>query len=627
MQEMVRPPAARQYAIALGVVAAALAGGYLFTPLLGRQTPYIFFFPAVAAAAWYGGFRPGVTVVILTAIASEFLLLEPAYSFVIAQPADLVGLLLFVVMGLMISTLGERAIRAAGRASFREAELQTTLNSIGDGVIVTDTYGRITGLNPSAERLTGWREHEAVGRQIADVFQVRHELTNAHLEDPVQTVLRTGEIRTLSNHAVLVARDRQERPIDQTASPVRRRDGSLAGAVLIFRDVTERRRAARALEQSAAALAETNRQKDVFLATLAHELRNPLAPIRNGVELLSLSRTRGDADHILGMIRRQLAHMARLLDDLLDVSRFTQGKIELRSEDVDLAAVIASALESSRPDIDRKGHRLDLALPKGLRVWGDPTRLAQVFVNLTNNAAKFTDAGGRISVQAACEGEEAVVRVADTGRGIRAETLPHVFDAFKQVEASSGAERGLGIGLSLVRQLVELHGGSVSVTSAGAGLGSEFVVRLPLRRSDAPDVARDDRAGRIAGQPAETRRRVLVVDDNIDSAESMSALLEMQGHEVHAVYDGPSALTAAGTFRPDVVLLDLGLPGMSGLEVCRALRAQGFAGTRIVAMTGYGTGKDRLRTEEAGFDAHLVKPVDIAMLLPMVAAGSHETSR
>jgi signal transduction histidine kinase len=376
-----------------------------------------------------------------------------------------------------------------------------------------------------------------------------------------------------------------------------------------------------ALTEANARLAEDDRRKDEFLATLAHELRNPLAPIRNALGVLRLQRL-GDpvVEQLGGMMGRQVALMVRLIDDLLDVSRITRGKIELRKELVDVARVAADAVETARPLIQERRHHLETALPaEPLRLEADPARLAQVIANLLNNAAKYTEPGGRIRLAAERQDGEAVVRVRDTGIGVRPEMLPKIFDLFQQADRPEGrVSEGLGIGLTLVKRLVELHGGRVSAHSAGPGQGSEFVVRLPLPA--APGLVRAPSSRPTRGAAGAAGRRVLIVEDNADAADSLALLLRALGHEVRVVGDGPAALEAASSFRPDVALLDIGLPEMDGYEVARRLRRDPALGDAVlVALSGYGQEEDRRRSHAAGFDVHLVKPVDLEGLQALLA--------
>ena len=370
----------------------------------------------------------------------------------------------------------------------------------------------------------------------------------------------------------------------------------------VLGDITEQKRTLAALE-------DADRRKDEFLATLAHELRNPLAPLRNSLAILQRSAddtaTFAKASAVM---ERQLSHLVRLIDDLLDVSRISLDKLTLRVELADLGAVVEHAVEACRPAAERAGHVLEVHLPeRPVKLQGDRARLAQVFSNLIGNACKFTPDGGRIVVDARVAGENAVVSVRDDGIGIAADRIGGVFEMFAQIDNSlERAHGGLGIGLTLVRRLVEMHGGSVEARSAGLGEGSEFVVTLPLTQE--PGEAATSRAP-AAAAPA-GRLRMLVVDDNGDSAESLALLLSLAGHETHVARDGPEALTRADALRPDAVLLDLGLPGLNGYEVCRRLRAESWAREiPIVAITGWGQADDRQRSKDAGFDGHLVKPV------------------
>jgi PAS domain S-box-containing protein len=376
-------------------------------------------------------------------------------------------------------------------------------------------------------------------------------------------------------------------------------------------DITERRGTEEALR-------DLDRRKDEFLATLSHELRNPLAPLRNCLHLLHME-VGGELDRqkLLTIMDHQVTHLTRLVDDLLEVSRVTHGKIPLKIELVELAEVCTRAVEGSRPAIELAHHTLTVDLPEQpLRLEADPVRLAQVLGNLLNNAAKYTDPGGHILLSGRREGEEIVLRVRDDGLGIAQEQLPHVFDLFVQADRSlTHSQGGLGIGLTLVRSLVELHGGSVRARSAGIGHGSEFEVRLPIHHAQAADA----RGGGEPRRAAEARHRILVVDDNHEHADTLALFLEISGNDVRTAYDGLEAVEAAADFHPDAVLLDIGMPGVDGYEACRRIRAlpDGEA-TVVVALTGWGQEEDRRRSHEAQFDAHMVKPADPAALLALV---------
>ena len=382
------------------------------------------------------------------------------------------------------------------------------------------------------------------------------------------------------------------------------------GLILASRDVTE----AVLAEQ---ALREADRRKDDFLATLAHELRNPLNPMVMAVELLRAPKvdaaTRAKAE---GVLERQLRHLVRLVDDLLEVERITRGKLELRREPIDLARAIDAALEAARPVLAARGHELATSFaPEPLPLDADLTRLAQVFANVIGNAAKYTDPGGRIAIETRREGEEAVVRVRDNGIGIAPEQLPVVFEMFSQLEpALERSQGGLGIGLALARGLVELHGGTVEARSDGVGKGTEIVVRLPLAKTVA-------RAAEVAAEQALAKRRILVVDDLTDGAEMVAWMLGTQGHEVRVAHDGEGALARAAEWRPEVVLLDIGLPDLDGYEVARRIRAEPWGREPLlIALTGWGQENDKRLAREAGFDHHLTKPLDETALRALLAA-------
>jgi signal transduction histidine kinase/CheY-like chemotaxis protein len=399
------------------------------------------------------------------------------------------------------------------------------------------------------------------------------------------------------------------------------------------REIAERQRAEAALLNSEAAarkLAEADARKNEFLAMLGHELRNPLAPIRNAVKVMKqLGFDNPELCWARDVVDHQVRQMAQLVDDLLEISRVTSGKVRLQKEAVDVATIVAFATETSRPVLETNHHRLSIALPSdAVYVDADPIRMAQVLSNLLNNAAKYTKPGGQIRLAAASEGPEVVFRVRDNGIGIPPEMLSGIFDLFAQVDHSlDHSQGGLGLGLTLVRSLVEMHGGSVQALSEGLSRGSEFIVRLPVLdltqvRAEAPKAAPDTTAGR-KGQSRAPARRVLVVDDNVSSAQSLAMVLKLDGHEVQVTHDGGGALEAVRWFRPEIVLMDIGLPGMDGYEVARRLRqdAELSAGIALlVAITGYAEDEARRRSREAGFDHHLVKPVDPDGVLSLLAS-------
>ncbi len=375
------------------------------------------------------------------------------------------------------------------------------------------------------------------------------------------------------------------------------------------------------LKSATTALREADRRKDEFLATLAHELRNPLATIRNGLEILRMNPHSAETEDVRGMMNRQLKHLVRLIDDLLDVSRVSQGKIDLRKELITLQSALDSAVEASHPLIEARKHTLLLEVPKET-LWlnADITRIAQIVSNLLNNAAKYTPDSGTIKLSVTCEGEEAVIAVKDNGMGIPQDMLPKVFELFTQVDNNlERSQGGLGIGLALVRQLVEMHGGSINAKSAGLNQGSTFSVRLPLTHG-----IQEEETMQAAQAPAtETQSlRVLVVDDNIASAKTTGWMLVMIGHEPRLAHDGLEALATAREMKPDAILLDIGLPGMNGYNVCRELRKDpAFKNTIFIAQTGWGQERDKQEARDAGFDHHLIKPVDLERLTELLAKG------
>jgi signal transduction histidine kinase/CheY-like chemotaxis protein len=441
-----------------------------------------------------------------------------------------------------------------------------------------------------------------------------------------------GEIahRRLAEEEVRSLNQELERRVSERTAELARANRKLEG------EVAERRQLEAALQQRAEELAAAGRRKDEFLAMLAHELRNPLAPIQNAA---LLQRLCGDNMDVLQrqreVIERQVQHLSRLVDDLLDVSRITRGMIDLRKEPVELRWAVEQAVEATRPLIEEHGHELRLSLlPEPLSLDADPARLQQILVNLLQNAAKYMEHGGQIWLTVEREHEAVVLCVRDTGVGIAADLLPHVFDLFTQADRSlDRSQGGLGIGLTMVQRLTELHGGTVAAFSAGLGLGSEFVVRLPLAgvagqdavdmsqlpdiespETDASQASLESLAQDAVGPPSDrlapNASRVLVVDDNVDAAETLALLLEVWGCEVQVAHDGPAAIAAAIAAVPNVVLLDIGLPGMDGYEVAGRLREQEcLRNTALVAVTGYGRDEDRRLAREAKLDYHLTKPV------------------
>ena len=402
----------------------------------------------------------------------------------------------------------------------------------------------------------------------------------------------------------LRGRGGEYRPFLTRVNPLRGDDGRILYWFGTNTDISD----IKAMEE---ALRDADRRKDEFLATLAHELRNPLAPIRNSLQILKMPTVdTATAQQTRQVMERQVHHLVRLVDDLLDVSRAMRGKIELRREPVELATVVARAVETAQPLIEVQNHELEIALPEeSLLLHADPVRLSQVFGNLLTNAAKYSEPGAKILLSARREGDEAHIRVVDNGIGIAADVLPHIFELFVQVDQSTARKHsGLGIGLTLVKNLVDLHGGTVEARSPGLGGGSEFLVHLPLMPRKQQALDKDDRT--TAQDAVTSGQRLLVVDDNIDAAATLAALLRLQGHHVQIANDGLTALKVAKEFVPALILLDIGMPGMDGYEVARRIRQMPrLDGTRLVALTGWGQEEDRRRTAKAGFNRHLVKPL------------------
>jgi PAS domain S-box-containing protein len=511
----------------------------------------------------------------------------------------------------------------------RAEEIETLVELLPMGVFIAHDpeCRRITGNRAGYEMLrqpvgTNLSQSAPAGEKPPFVAQREGRIVPPE-ELPMQCAARGMEVRDVE--VEFVYSDGAVCNLFGSASPLYDSRGQVRGCVAAFLDITERKKLDAELRRRLEQLAEADRLKDEFLAMLGHELRNPLAPIVNALALLrSQAADASNAARARETVERQVQVLVRLVDDLLDVGRITRGKIQLHRRSVDLALVLCQAVESAHPLIHANDHHLAVSLPEGpIPVFGDPTRLEQVFANLLNNAAKYTEPGGSIRLEVERLDGEVVVRVHDNGLGIPGPVLPYVFDLFTQADRTlDRSQGGLGIGLTLVKALVEMHGGGVTAQSEGPGRGSEFTVRLPL--SAAPVLA-EETPGETEPAPSATSLRVLVVDDNKDAAESLGALLRTWGHSARTVHDGPSAIRVAHSWAPEVVLLDIGLPGMSGHEVARQLRQGGGEQAPVlVAVTGYGQEDDRLRSLEAGFDLHWIKPVEpeaLRTLLTTVGTG------
>ena len=509
-----------------------------------------------------------------------------------------------------------------------EVRYRRLFQAAKDGILILDAdTGKVIDANPFMTSLLGYSHDEFLGKELWEIglFRDIKESQAAYRELQEKGYLRYENLplESRSGHKVEV----------EFVSNVYAEDHHQVVQCNI-RDITERSRLQRLTEEQAAALADLDRRKDEFLAMLSHELRNPLAPILNAALLLRLhsnrNRLQGIENPVLQqsatIIERQVGQLTRIVDELLEVSRITTGRIQLHQERIAVGVVVEHAVATVRSLIDQRKHELTVSLPtQAIWVHADAARLEQVVVNLLTNAAKYTDQGGHIWLTVQQEGEEAVLRVRDTGVGIAPEILPRIFDLFTQAERSlDRSQGGLGIGLALVQRLVEMHGGTVAASSV-LGQGSEFVVRLPVVSPPQPQTS---------SPPTETARptgpslRVLVVDDNVDTVTTLALLVKESGHEVRTAYDGSTVLEAALDYRPDVVLLDIGLPGLNGFEVAKRLRQQpALQNVVLVAMTGYGQESDRQRSKEAGFDHHLVKPGDFGKVLQILATVSESPPR
>jgi PAS domain S-box-containing protein len=735
-------------------------------PIVAMSFPFLTLFGAIAVAEWVGGKWPAIGVAAVGYVVASYLFVEPRGGLHLDLPANQISFLLYSGTAAILIGIGEYTWRArdASRQASDLAEQQTnllllTLGSIGDGVVTTNAQGRVSYMNPVAAAFAGWDAAEAIGKPLPSVLRIVDATTREPVANPVDVAMREGCASAPADPTLLIARDGRERQVEMNVAPIKLKEAAheaapkaaygaapkaiSIGAVLVFRDVTDRQRAEESvrkneerlrLAQSIArigmfeldlpsgtvhasaalaamygqepvereassaewhalvhpedrdevarktieslvtgsfehefrvvwpdgsvhwmagrasplpdergnvtrmlginiditeqknaeeALKEADRNKDQFLATLAHELRNPLAPVRNALDIMKVAAGRPDAAEFIenarGMMERQVAHLVRLIDDLLDVSRITRNRLDLRKERIELVTVIEQAIETSRPLFDEAGQKLGVHVPaEPIFLDGDAVRLAQVFGNLLTNASKYTERGGRIDLDARCENGAVIVRVRDTGVGIPPDKLPRVFDMFTQIDRSlSRSQGGLGIGLALVKTLVELHGGTVSASSGGLGRGSEFSVRLPLAVGE--KIAKEEPMDEGTMKSA---RRILVVDDNEDAAMTLAMLLQLKGSDTRMAHDGVDAVEQAASFRPDVILLDIGLPKMDGYDACRAIREQPWGtGIKMIALTGWGQEEDRRKSLEAGFDMHLVKPVAPSALMKMLADG------
>ena len=592
-------PPLQGYLFALLMLAAAWGLSFASHVFIGPPVSALPFVMAIVLAAGVGGLNPGLlatvvgfAVVFYNIRVRDFGNLPPARG--------VLSLVFFALLGVMISVLCELLYRYR-REALRQARFCAEAQ---DAIFAWRLDGPVLYWNRSANELYGFERATAVSASTHPLLGAKNL---AAFEEVRASLLRTGQWTGELAHRTS---DGRELRVESRMRLIT--DGSERTVVEADRDVTERM-------HTLLALREADRRKDEFLATLAHEIRNPLAPIRNELEILRVARGNVEVvERSRAVMDRQLAHLVHLVDDLMDVSRITRGKLDLRREKLSLEAALQAAVETSRPLIEAAHHSLVVDLPREpLYVLGDLTRLAQIFSNLLNNAAKYTPPGGRICLSARRLEHEAIVEVRDSGVGIAAEALPDIFEMFAQANRARGlAHGGLGIGLALVHGLTEMHGGTVQAQSDGVGLGSTFIVRLPALDIETQEIAS---AAPSMQNSSVARRRVLVADDNLDAADSLAMLLTMMGHEVRAAHDGAQAVEQADRFRPDLILMDVGMPKLDGLQAASQIRSLTWgASPVIVALTGWGQESDRQRSKAAGCDEHLVKPLDFERLTELL---------
>jgi signal transduction histidine kinase/CheY-like chemotaxis protein len=602
-----------KYANAIAIAAVAVAVRWLLIPLVGPDAPYATIMGAVALAVWMGGWGPAVLTAVLGLIGTGLVIGRPLGTLPVDRIHTLVGFALYASTCGLIIGLGEamRRTRDAYRRSqerflrSQEAAIQGYgwLKSVREsGAEIVDF--ELEYINPLGAAICKSSPERATGRRITAIMPGACE---AGLLESLRNVVNTG------TPADIELADSSTSPVVWLRFMIVKVEDAVA---MSFSDITQNKQLATELRQRAADLQRANAVKSLFLATLSHELRNPLAPIRNGLAILK-ERTPESLGDIPAMMERQMRIVNRLIDDLLDASRIDRGKLDLRRETVTLESIINAAIETARPNIDAKFHELIVRAAAGtVYVDADPTRLAQVIANLLNNAAKFTPPNGRIVLSVRTKLGYAMIRVRDNRIGIPPAELEGIFEVFVQLDSSnSEAAAGLGLGLALARSLMTLHGGEISAHSAGPGKGSDFRIRLPLTAAPAQRPIQ-----LVPPRPIHTSRRILVVDDNVDAATSLATLLEIRGHRVRTCLDGSAAFEAASLSPPEVAFIDLNMPHPDGIELSRMIRGQPWgADVKLIALTGMGQPDDLAKTRAAGFDEHLTKPVDPDDLLTAIA--------
>ncbi|HKZ03076.1 MAG TPA: ATP-binding protein [Pyrinomonadaceae bacterium] len=588
------------------------------------------------ASAWYLGRGPGLMVALLFELTLDLFATAPVTlrsSFIIFNRLVLFG---SVVLFASSRRNAEKRLRQ------QREWLEVTLSSIGDAVIATDLNGIVIFLNPTAETLTGWSGSDAVNRPLEQVFNIINEQTREPVESMFASVKRRGAMVGLANHSTLIAKDGTELPIEDSGAPIRDAEGNVIGVIIVFHDVSERRRAEReredllAREQTARAQAEAaSRLKDEFLATVSHELRTPLSAILGWSAMLNVGTVKKeDVSRALEIIERNARAQARIVTDILEVSRIITGQLKIKARPLDLSSIVQAAVESLKLAADAKEISLTTSLnPATGSVVGDPDRLQQVVWNLIGNAIKFTPREGRVAIEMKPVDSHVELRVTDTGIGISEEFLPYVFDRFRQADSTTTRMHGgLGLGLSIVRHLVELHGGTVSVSSCVPGQGASFAVRLPVAVQEAKTTraAEVDSASAISheevvtvnAEPDLTGLRVLVVDDEPDTLEVIRAMLYQFGAHVRTAGSSSAALAAFVEWKPDVLVSDLGMPGEDGFTLVKKMQSLARANggeLPAAALTAHVGESDQLNAIAAGYNTHIHKPVDPRTLAVAVA--------
>ncbi|MGC3964330.1 MAG: ATP-binding protein [Rhodocyclaceae bacterium] len=636
------------FLLALAAVGVATLIRQAMDAHFGTRLPYAMYYPAIAAVCWIGTVRAAFLSVGLSTAAAWVLFVQPEPSFSLPHGDAAVGLAMFFITSLAVAFLAVAQARARAKiGALHEREqmqrewLEVTFKSIGDAVIATDSGGKVRFLNPTAEALTGWQADEARGRALEEVFHIVEENTRQPVESPHQHTLRSGATVGLGNHTLLIARDGTETPIADSAAPIFRRDGSIEGVVLVFRDAQGERERERLLvvAQTARQQAEeATRMKDEFLATVSHELRGPLNAIMGWAEALTRVTDPQSLARGLAIIQNNVRAQARLVDDILDVSSIVAGKLRLERDILDPTQLLRECTENVRAAADKKGISLSIELdPEARLMWADASRLRQVFDNIYSNAVKFTAAGGRIHTSLRQHETEAEISFTDTGKGIAPDFIGFLFDRFRQADASiRRAQGGLGLGLAIARSIIEIHGGRIHAESAGEGRGTTIRLFLPSdlepsgaerRRAPGEAVPQDpNRFHELAGA------NILIVEDDPDIAEALAATFRRHGSSVRTAATAMSALDEFKREPPQAVVSDIGLPQRDGYWMMEKIRhtesANGTLPVPAVAVTAYGRPEDRERGQRAGFQLHLEKPVSpddvaahVSRLLRKVLAG------